>query len=116
MSNFILQSTSVIYLEKENEWRNRFYPGEWIRIFPLVGILELESDEPIDVPGFRRFPWGEEYAVFMLPGVVKHGDIVRYANAVADLRRLQDPRIQEIVYRTQKAIEILTAGMIGEIT
>lgn len=59
---------------------------------------------------------GEEYAVFMLPGVVKHGDIVRYANAVADLRRLQDPRIQEIVYRTQKAIEILTAGMIGEIT
>lgn len=54
---------------------------------------------------------GEEYAVFMLPGVVKHGDIVRYANAVADLRRLQDPRIQEIVYRTQKAIEILTDGM-----
>lgn len=54
---------------------------------------------------------GEEYAVFMLPGVVKHGDIVRYANAVADLRRLQDPRIQEIVYRTQKAIEILTGGM-----
>ena len=53
---------------------------------------------------------GEEYAVFMLPGVVKHGDIVRYANAVADLRRLQDPRIQEIVYRTQKAIEILTDG------
>ena len=53
----------------------------------------------------------EEYAVFMLPGVVKHGDIVRYANAVADLRRLQDPRIQEIVYRTQKAIEILTDGM-----
>ena len=27
---------------------------------------------------------GEEYAVFMLPGVVKDGDIVRYANAVAD--------------------------------
>ena len=54
---------------------------------------------------------GEEYAVFMLPGVVKHGDIVRYTNAVADLRRLQDPRIQEIVYRTQKAIEILTDGM-----
>ena len=53
---------------------------------------------------------GEEYAVFMLPGVVKHGDIVRYANAVADLRRLQDPRIKEIVYRTQKAIEILTDG------
>lgn len=54
------ESNSVIYLEKENEWRNRFYPGKWIRIFPLVGILELESDEPIDVPGFRRFPWGEE--------------------------------------------------------
>lgn len=49
--------------------------------------------------------------MFMLPGVVKHGDIVRYANAVADLRRLQDLRIQEIVYRTQKAIEILTDGM-----
>ena len=54
------ESNSVIYLEKENEWRNRFYPGKWIRIFPLFGILELESDEPIDVPGFRRFPWGEE--------------------------------------------------------
>lgn len=54
---------------------------------------------------------GEEYAAFILPGIVKHGDIERYANAVADLRRLQDTRIQEIVYRTQKAIEILTDGM-----
>lgn len=54
------ESNSAIYLEKENEWRNKFYPGKWIKIFPLAGILELESDEPIDVPGFRRFPWGEE--------------------------------------------------------
>lgn len=53
---------------------------------------------------------GEEYAAFILQGVVKHGDIERIANAVADLRRLQDTRIQEIVYRTQKAIEILADG------
>lgn len=54
---------------------------------------------------------GEEYAVFMLPGVVKHGDIVRYANAVADWRRFQDARLPECVYGTPKAIEILTDGM-----
>lgn len=54
---------------------------------------------------------GEEYAVFMLPGVVKHGDIVRYANAVADLRRFQDTRLPKCVYGTPNAIEILTDGM-----
>lgn len=54
---------------------------------------------------------GEEYMAIALPGKVKHGDIEEFANAVADLRRLQDPRIQEIVYRTPKAIEILTDRM-----
>ena len=54
---------------------------------------------------------GEEYAVFMLPGDVKHDDIDRLANAVADWRRFQDTRLPEIVYGTQKAIEILTDGM-----
>lgn len=54
---------------------------------------------------------GEEYAVFMLPGVVKHGDIVRYANAVADWRRFQDTRLPKCVYGTPEAIEILTDGM-----
>lgn len=54
---------------------------------------------------------GEEYAVFMLPGDVKHDDIERLANAVADWRRFQDTRLPEIVYGTQKAIEILTDGM-----
>lgn len=85
------------------------------------GVYEVKKGFGIDEKCIRNIlervkARGEEYAVFMLPGVVKHGDIVRYANAVADLRRLQDPRIQEIVYRTQKAIEILTAGMMGEIT
>lgn len=80
------------------------------------GVYEVKKGFDIDEKCIKNIlervkARGEEYAVFMLPGVVKHGDIVRYANAVADLRRLQDPRIQEIVYRTQKAIEILTAGM-----
>lgn len=80
------------------------------------GVYEVKKGFDIDEKCIKNIlervkARGEEYAVFMLPGVVKHGDIVRYANAVADLRRLQDPRIQEIVYRTQKAIEILTDGM-----
>lgn len=54
---------------------------------------------------------GEEYAVFMLPGDVKHDDIDRLANAVADWRRFRDARLLECVYGTQKAIEILTDGM-----
>ena len=79
------------------------------------GVYEVKKGFDIDEKCIKNIlervkARGEEYAVFMLPGVVKHGDIVRYANAVADLRRLQDPRIQEIVYRTQKAIEILTGG------
>lgn len=80
------------------------------------GVYEVKKGFDIDEKCIKNIlervkARGEEYAVFMLPGVVKHGDIVRYANTVADLRRLQDPRIQEIVYRTQKAIEILTGGM-----
>ena len=80
------------------------------------GVYEVKKGFDIDEKCIKNIlervkARGEEYAVFMLPGVVKHGDIVRYANAVADLRRLQDPRIQEIVYRTHKAIEILTGGM-----
>ena len=80
------------------------------------GVYEVKKGFDIDEKCIKNIlervkARGEEYAVFMLPGVVKHGDIVRYANAVADLRRLQDLRIQEIVYRTQKAIEILTDGM-----
>lgn len=80
------------------------------------GVYEVKKGFDIDEKCIKNIlervkARGEEYAVFMLPGVVKHGDIVRYANAVADLRRLQDPRIQEIVYRTQKAIEILADGM-----
>lgn len=80
------------------------------------GVYEVKKGFGIDEKCIKNIlervkARGEEYAVFMLPGVVKHGDIVRYANAVADLRRLQDPRIQEIVYRTQKAIELLTDGM-----
>ena len=80
------------------------------------GVYEVKKGFDIDEKCIKNIlervkARGEEYAVFMLPGVVKHGDIVRYANAVADLRRLQDLRIQEIVYRTQKAIEILTEGM-----
>lgn len=80
------------------------------------GVYEVKKGFDIDEKCIKNIlervkARGEEYAVFMLPGVVKHGDIVRYANAVADLRRLQDPRIQKIVYRTQKAIEILTDGM-----
>ena len=80
------------------------------------GVYEVKKGFDIDEKCIKNIlervkARGKEYAVFMLPGVVKNGDIVRYANAVADLRRLQDPRIQEIVYRTQKAIEILTGGM-----
>mgnify|MGYP000066641114 CR=1 FL=1 len=80
------------------------------------GVYEVKKGFDIDEKCIKNIlervkARGEEYAVFMLPGVVKHADIVRYANAVADLRRLQDPRIQENVYRTQKAIEILTGGM-----
>ena len=80
------------------------------------GVYEVKKGFGIDEKCIKNIlervkARGEEYAVFMLPGVVKHGDIVRYANPVADLRRLQDPRIQEIVHRTQKAIEILTDGM-----
>lgn len=48
---------------------------------------------------------GEEYAVFMLPGDVKHDDIERLANAISDWRRFQDTRLPEIVYGTQKRLK-----------
>ena len=54
---------------------------------------------------------GEEYAVFMLPGDVKHDDIEKLANAISDWRRFQDARLPECVYGTTEAIEILTDGM-----
>lgn len=54
---------------------------------------------------------GEEYMAFVLPGDVKHDDIEKLANAVADWRRFQDTRLPVTVYATPKVIEILTAGM-----
>lgn len=53
---------------------------------------------------------GEEYMTIVLPGKVKHGDIGKLANAVADWRRFQDTRLPECVYGTPEAIEILTDG------
>lgn len=53
------ESNAVTHLGKENEWRNRFYAGKWITVFDLEGIFEIESDEPRDIEGFRRFPYGE---------------------------------------------------------
>jgi len=80
------------------------------------GIYEVKKGFGIDETSIRQIQKrakarGEEYMAVVLPGDVKHDDIEKLANAVADWRRLQDPRIQEIVYRTQKAIEILTGGM-----
>lgn len=79
------------------------------------GVYEVKKGFDIDETSIQQIQKrakarGEEYMAVVLPGDVKHGDIEKYAYAVADLRRLQDPRIQEIVYRTQKAIEILTDG------
>lgn len=53
------ESNDVTYLGEENQWRNRFYAGKWITVFDLEGIFELESDEPIDIEGFKRVPGGE---------------------------------------------------------
>lgn len=80
------------------------------------GVYEVKKGFDIDEKCIKNIlervkARGEEYAVFMLPGVVKHGDIVRYANAVADWRRFQDTKLPKCVYGTQKAIEILTEGM-----
>lgn len=80
------------------------------------GVYEVKKGFGIDEADIRKIQKrakarGEEYMAVVLPGDVKHDDIGKLANAVADLRRLQDTRIQEIVYRTQKAIEILTDGM-----
>lgn len=54
---------------------------------------------------------GEEYMAFVLPGDVKHDDIEKLANAVADWRRFQDTKLPVVVYGTQEWIESLTAGM-----
>ena len=59
---------------------------------------------------------GNEYMAFVLPGDVKNDDIEKLANAVSDWRRFQDARLPECVYGTPEEIEILTAGMMGEIT
>ena len=80
------------------------------------GVYEVKKGFGIDEKCIRKIQKrakarGDEYTAFALPGDVKHDDIEKLANAVADWRRFQDTRIQEIVYRTQKAIEILTDGM-----
>lgn len=80
------------------------------------GVYEMKKGFGIDEKCIRKIQKrakarGDEYTAFVLPGDVKHDDIERLANAVADWRRFQDTRIQEIVYGTQKAIEILTDGM-----
>lgn len=54
---------------------------------------------------------GEEYMAFVLPGDVKHDDIEKLANAVADWSRFQDTKLPVVVYGTQEWIESLTAGI-----
>lgn len=80
------------------------------------GVYEVKKGFGIDEKCIRKIQKrakarGDEYTDFVLPGDVKHDDIERLANAVADWRRFQDTRLPEIVYGTQKAIEILTDGM-----
>lgn len=78
---------------------------------------------PEKMPGNRGFFEGDESALwkqFKRVGTYENPflkermgkkPIERLANAVADWRRFQDTRLPEIVYGTQKAIEILTDGM-----
>lgn len=80
------------------------------------GVYEVKKGFGIDETCIRKIQKrakkrGDEYMAFVLPGDVKHDDIEKLANAVADWRRFQDTRLPEIVYGTQKAIEILTDGM-----
>lgn len=80
------------------------------------GIYEVKKGFGIDETSIRQIQKrakarGEEYMAVVLPGDVKHNDIEKLANAVADWRRFQDTRFPECVYGTPEAIEILTAGM-----
>jgi len=80
------------------------------------GIYEVKKGFGIDETSIRQIQKrakarGEEYMAVVLPGDVKHDDIEKLANAVADWRRFQDTRLSECVYGTPEAIEILTAGM-----
>lgn len=85
------------------------------------GVYEVKKGFGIDETCIRKIQKrakarGNEYMAFVLPGDVKHDDIEKLANAVSDWRRFQDARLPECVYGTPEAIEILTAGMMGEIT
>ncbi len=80
------------------------------------GIYEVKKGFGIDETSIRQIQKrakarGEEYMAVVLPGDVKHDDIEKLANAVADWRRFQDTRPPECVYGTPEAIEILTGGM-----
>lgn len=80
------------------------------------GVYEVKKGFGIDEKCIRKIQKrakarGDEYMAFVLPGDVKHDDIEKLANAVADWRRFQDTRLPECVYGTPEAIEILTAGM-----
>lgn len=80
------------------------------------GVYEVKKGFGIDQTSIRQIQKrakarGEEYMAFVLPGDVKHDDIEKLANAVADWRRFQDTRLPVTVYETPKVIEILTAGM-----
>ena len=80
------------------------------------GVYEVKKGFGIDEKCIRKIQKrakarGDEYMAFVLPGDVKHDDIEKLANAVADWRRFQDTRLPECVYGTPEAIEILTDGM-----
>lgn len=80
------------------------------------GVYAVKKGFGIDETCIRKFQKrakarGDEYAAFILPGVVKHEDIEELAKAVADWRHFQDVRSPNAVYGTPEAIEILTDGM-----
>ena len=80
------------------------------------GVYEVQKGFDIDATCISKIQKrakarGEEHMAFVLPGDVKHDDIEKLANAVADWRRFQDTRLPECVYGTPEAIEILTGGM-----
>lgn len=80
------------------------------------GVYEVKKGFGIDQTSIRQIQKrakarGEEYMAFVLPGDVKHDDIEKLANAVADWSRFQDTKLPVVVYGTQEWIESLTAGM-----